>query len=186
MVEFDDADFRAGVGLLAAEAGDPAIEVAKFALEGQDFADGAAEVRLALPEFGALCFFLLLNSEVGMQGLNGKTEEVLETFFEFERFGEKEAGVEREDGELNPVLLREVHHDQAGALKTRADGGAGTEPCPGPGKHLFRGASMKLLVEQAHIRRGERQIGSGECVRDGGGGGQSVNDGGQSAGGLSK
>ncbi len=146
------------VGLLAAQAGDPAIEVRQFALQRQHLAHGAAKVRLAFPQFRALRLGLLFHGQVRDERFDLEAEKILEALFEFERFLEKEAGVEREHGKLNAVLLGQVHHHQARALKTGADGGARPEALPGPGQHLFRGQAVKLLVQHADVRRGQREI----------------------------
>src|SRR5713226_10627724 len=63
-INLDDADSGAGGGLLPAQAGDPAIEVAELVLQWQDFANSAAEIRIALPEFRTVDVGLFFNGQV--------------------------------------------------------------------------------------------------------------------------
>ncbi len=103
VVEFGDPCLFARVILLAAETGDPDVECGEFFLQGNDLAEGAAEVGLVFPELGAEFGGLLIDSLLGDERLNGDAEAFLNGGLEVERFGEEQAGVDREDGKIQAV-----------------------------------------------------------------------------------
>ncbi len=103
VVEFGDFGFLARVVLLAANSGDPDIERGEFFLQGNDFAQGAAEVGLGFPKLGAEVGGLLFDGLLGDEWLDGDAEAFLDSGFQVERFGEKEAGVDSEDGKIQAV-----------------------------------------------------------------------------------
>src|SRR5882672_2390823 len=53
-VNLEDADGGAGLGLLPAQAGDPAIQLGEFVAQRQNLSQRAAEVGVVLPEFRAV------------------------------------------------------------------------------------------------------------------------------------
>ena len=103
VVEFDDFGFLACVVLLAADSGDPDIERGEFFLQGNDLAEGAAEVGLVFPELRAEFGGLLIDGLFGHKRLDGDAEAFFDGGFQVECFGEEQAGVDCEDGEIQAV-----------------------------------------------------------------------------------
>jgi hypothetical protein len=101
-------------------------------LEGDDFAEGAAEVGFFEPEFVAEFGGLLFGRLVGVDGFDGDSEGCFELGFEREGFGEEKSGVDGEDGEGNPCGDGVMDGDKAGSLEAGADGGGGAVFVPGP------------------------------------------------------
>src|SRR5262249_23137291 len=66
-IHFEDADAGTGIGLLAAQASDPAVELPEFIPQREDFANPAAKIRIMLPKFGTVHVRLLLNWDVRFQ-----------------------------------------------------------------------------------------------------------------------
>ena len=77
--------------------------VESFFLQGNDFAQGAAEVGLGVPKLRAELGGLFLHGLLGDERLDGDGEAFLDRGLQVERFGEEQAGVDREDGEIQAV-----------------------------------------------------------------------------------
>ena len=74
--------------------------VESFFLQGNDLAEGAAEVGLVFPELWAELGVLFIDSLLRDEWFDGDAEAFLDGGLEVERFGEEQAGVDREDGEI--------------------------------------------------------------------------------------
>src|SRR4029077_10507020 len=132
-----DADVGAGVGLLAAQTREPAVQVAELVAQREDLADGAAKVGIALPQLRPVDVGLLGYGNIRFQGFDGQAEEILEALLEGKRLGKKQAGIQGEDRERQMILPGEVNHDESGALKAGADGRARAKTLPGPGENVL-------------------------------------------------
>ena len=98
-------DFGSGGGLLSSEPRDPAVQVRKLGLQRHHFAHGAAEVWVSIPQFRPLCLLLLLEGEVGLQSLNGYSEEIFQPALERVGLREEKMGVQGKDREGESVSL---------------------------------------------------------------------------------
>ena len=107
--------------MLTADSGDPDIERGEFFLQGNDLAEGAAEVGLGVPKLRAKLGGLLIDGLLGDERLDGDAEAFLDGGFQVERFREEEASVDREDGEIQAVCEGLVHDDETGSLKAGAE-----------------------------------------------------------------
>ena len=137
---------------------------------GQDFAHGAAKVGIALPQFRAVRLGLLFHGQIGNDGFNFPAEEILQALVQFQRFGKEQAGVQCKDREIQARLLGQVHHDQAGALKTGADGRARAEAVPGPGQDVLGLHARQIARSRAATSRAVSvpefaAAGAGACIR---------------------
>lgn len=146
-INLQDFCILTGWALLAADSCDPDIQAGQFFLQGEHFAQGAAEVGIFFPEVGAEFGGLFLDGLVGVDGFDGDAEAVFELLFEGEGFGEKEACIEGEDGKWEAELVAGVQDDDASSLETGSDGGAWAEALPAPAEDGFQGCVFKFLGE---------------------------------------
>ena len=133
--------------LVAAHAGDPEIEVVKFLAERVDFAEFAALLGIALPEFGAVLGGLLFDRLRGVHFLDLDAEMGFELRLEFQRLREEQAGVEREGLERNAGGLGEMQDDDTSGLEARTDASAGAEGLVGPAQTVHRRQRRETGVE---------------------------------------
>ena len=104
---------RACRRLVAADAGDPAVELSERADQRLDLGDGEVEVGLALPELLAVSRRQLLGARA-LEHLDLRVVPPLDLAPELVRLREEVVGVDREDARLR--LDGEEHVEQDGLL----------------------------------------------------------------------
>ena len=150
---------RARRRLVAADAGDPAVEVAERADQRLDLGDGKIEVGLALPELLAVSRCQLLGARA-LEQLDLRVVPPLHLAPELVRLREEVVGVDREDARFR--LDAEEHVEQHSLL-------------------LLEGAGERDALAEALDHRGDELLG-GELLGAGGESGDVVVGGGRHRG----
>src|SRR5579875_1588402 len=154
MVELDLADIRSGCPLIAAEAGNPRIEIRQHPAERFDLADLAAGQAI-LHRFVEEIHAVLANKrlqELGIRGIDLDLDAVVlaDAVDHLVGLGGQPPGIDREDAHLRIDPPGHIQDGHAVHLKARADGDPRAKGLQRPANDLLR---FLVVVQHRELSR---------------------------------
>jgi hypothetical protein len=137
-VPFDRLGVGSCGGLVAAYGGHPGPAALERLLQGLDFAQPAAEVRVARPQAFAVELFLRFGGDGGLEGAYLYLVTLLYAAAQFVGFREEKVCVDKEDIELRVDLCGDVYERRAFCAEAGCDGYAVGEFGKRPLQNLAR------------------------------------------------